>query len=127
MAVFVAMTTYPTIREATAPGSPSAFQAHFEQLWNASGAAPLRGYENVLVAMLAAADRPLYAELTSVDFFDPVSVEAGVETIRQWRLRLTTPKGPATDARPHTSSGRAETAATSSAACARPAPLRKTA
>ncbi len=86
MAVFVAMTTYATTREAPAPGSPSAFQAHFEQLWKASEAAPLRGYENVLVAMLAAADRRLYAELTSVDFSDPVSVEAGVEATRQWRL-----------------------------------------
>jgi hypothetical protein len=94
-AVCVAMTTY-----ATAPESASVLQAHFEQLWTASGTPPLRGYEAVLVPMLAAADRPLFNRLTSVDFSDPASVEAGAEVIRQWRLKIATTKVRPSDARP---------------------------
>jgi len=120
--------TYATTPDATTVESAGVLQAHFEQLWTASGAAPLRGYETVLVAMLAAADRPLYARLTSVDFSDPVSVEAGVEAIRQWRSKVAATKIGRSDARPHTSAGRTRTASdTSSDVTAGRDPLRKTA
>jgi hypothetical protein len=86
--VCVAMTAYATTQDDTAVDRPNALQARFEQLWNASGAVPLSGYEKVFVAMLAAAERPLYAQLLSVDFADPASVEAGADAIRQWRRKV---------------------------------------
>jgi hypothetical protein len=127
-AVCVAMTTYATTGDATAPESASVLQAHFEQLWTASGAPPLRGYETVLVPMLAAADRPLLNRLTSVDFSDPVSVTVGAAAIRQWRLKIATTKVRPSDARPETSTRQAPAAeGPSSAAGTGPDPLRRTA
>jgi hypothetical protein len=118
-AVCVAMTIHATTRDATTPKSASVLLCHFEQLWTASGAAPLCGYEKVLVAMLAAADRPLYARLTSVDFSDPVSVEGGANAIRQWRCKVATTKVGRSDARPQTSTSQARTVSDpSSVVCA---------
>lgn len=122
------MTTHATTRDTTAPVSASVLQAHFEQLWTASGAPPLRGYETVLVSMLAAADRPLFRRLTSVDFSDPVSVEAGAEAIRQWRLKVVTTKARPSDSPREKSTRQAPTTeAPSPAAGTAHDPLRRTA
>jgi hypothetical protein len=57
----------------------------FALLWEMSGGEPMRGWESLFLAGLAAAYPELYAETSSIDLSDPDEVLIAADAVRRWR------------------------------------------
>jgi hypothetical protein len=89
-AVIVLQVVTPPLDATTArqPSLTTAQLAMVQRVWHLAGWPPVSGYGTVVLAVTVAANGPLAATLTTVDFDDASSVAHAVEALCCARVRM---------------------------------------